>query len=210
MQDHNGNGESAGNPPTPANDAARPLLREQDLPALLAAKEAEFADFKESAMRQLAEMQNLRRRADNEAAEAKRFGAVPLARDILAVADNLQRALEAARAIGQTEPRDPRFDALRQGVEMTERELQNVLERHGVHRHDPMGQRFDPNSHQAMFEVESADAAPGTVVQVIQVGYTIHDRLLRPALVGVAKATPDGSADPDHQRGDDGAAAAPR
>jgi molecular chaperone GrpE len=181
--------------PRPANDA-RPSPQDgssEGLAEALAAKEAEFAAFKENALRQLAEMQNLRRRAENDAAEAKRFGTVPLARDLLAVADNLRRAIDAAGAVDQAG--SPQLDALRQGVEMTERELHKVLERHGVRRQDPTGERFDPNFHQAMFEVETEDAAPGTVVQVIQAAYTMHDRLLRPALVGVAKAKPDPAAE---------------
>src|SRR5687768_1105371 len=131
MQDKsNDNGENAEIVPAPANDAGAPPPDggAPDLQSLLAAKEAELADFKEGALRQLAEMQNLRRRAENEAAEAKRFGAAPLARDILAVADNLQRALEAARNAAAPDGRDGQFEALRQGIEMTERELHKVLE----------------------------------------------------------------------------------
>ncbi len=174
--------------PAPANDAEIDGGPDREaLAAALKAKEEELAAFRDSALRQLAEAQNQSRRAQNGAAEARRFGAAPLARDVLAVADNLRRALDAAVAASGAETAAP-VEALRQGVEMTERELANVLQRHGVKRHDPLGERFDPNLHQAMFEVETDEAPPGTVVQVMQAAYLMHDRLLRPALVGVAKA----------------------
>jgi molecular chaperone GrpE len=185
--------ESAALPaePAPANDAL-PIeelqARFAALAGELAAKSAEFAAFRESALRQVAEAQNQRRRADNDALEARKYGTASLARDVLAIADNLRRALDAAGNAADDAARVRQFEALRQGVEMTEREIGNILQRHGVKRIDPAGQKFDPNLHQAMFEVESADATPGSVVEVVQAAYTLHDRLLRPALVGVAKA----------------------
>ena len=199
----NGNGAQ-----TPANDpgpdaapvepAARP---EADMPraelearfaalaAELAAKTAELAAFKDSALRQLAEKENQRRRAENEMAETRKYGAAHFARDTLALADNLRRALAAAATpdAGQA-VRAQMLDSLRQGVELIEREFTSILERHGIKRIDPLGEKFDANWHQAMFEAEAPGAEPGTVMQVVQPGYRLHDRLLRPAMVGVAKA----------------------
>ena len=198
----------AGEMPPPANDPGPDALPAEPAPeaalaaeggeaearlaaleAELAAKTAELAAFKESALRQLAETQNLRRRAENEMAEARKYGAAHFARDALAVADNMKRALAAAAAPADDEAaRAKMFDALRQGVELIDRELTAILERHGIKRLDPMGEKFDPNLHQAVFEAEAPGAEPGTVMQVVQAGYRLHDRLLRPAMVGVAKA----------------------
>lgn len=159
------------------------------LEAELAAKTAELAAFKESALRQLAETQNLRRRAENEMAETRKYGAAPFARDVLMVADNLKRALAAASVPAEEQAtRAQMLDALRQGVELIHREFTAILERHGIRRIDPMGEKFDPNFHQAVFEAEAEGAEPGTVSHVVQAGYRLHDRLLRPAMVGVAKA----------------------
>jgi molecular chaperone GrpE len=185
-----------GPPPAGEADAAARLAA---LEAELAAKTAELAAFKESALRQLAETQNLRRRAENEMGEARKYGVAHFARDTLAVADNLKRALAAAEQAGTagagagSPPADPAvraqmFDALRQGVELIDREFTAILERHGIKRIDPLGEKFDPNFHQAMFEAEADGYEPGTVMQVIQPGYRLHDRLLRAAMVGVAKA----------------------
>jgi len=171
------------------------------LEAELAAKAAELAAFKDSAQRQLAETHNQRRRADNEVAESRKYGAAPFARDMLAVADNLKRALAAAPGAdaGDAAARGQMLDSLRQGVELIDRELASILDRHGIKRLDPKGEKFDPNFHQAMFEVPTAEAEPGIVVEVVQPGYRLHDRLLRPAMVGVAKALPsaDDSANDD-------------
>jgi molecular chaperone GrpE len=199
----NGNGAQ-----TPANDpgpdaapvehAARPEAempraeleaRFAELAAELAAKTAELAAFKDSALRQLADKENQRRRAENEMAETRKYGAAHFARDTLALADNLRRALAAAATpdAGQA-VRAQMLDGLRQGVELIEREFTSILERHGIKRIDPLGEKFDANWHQAMFEAEAPGAQPGTVMQVVQPGYRLHDRLLRPAMVGVAKA----------------------
>lgn len=191
-------------PDRPASDIGAGMSAEDaaaKFAAELAAKSAEFSAFKETALRQVAEAQNLSRRAEASAAEARKFGASSLARDVVAVADNLRRALDAAAAPADSEAaRAQMFDALRQGVDMTARDFASVLERHGIRSIDPKGQKFDPNFHQAIFEVES-DAAPGTVEQVIQVGYVLHERLLRPAMVGVAKARSAAPA-PDYDTGE--------
>ncbi|TYL82922.1 nucleotide exchange factor GrpE [Bradyrhizobium cytisi] len=146
----------------------------------------EAAEARDRMLRTLAEMENLRKRTAREVADSKLYGVTGFARDVLDIADNLQRALDAvppeARAAA-----DPGLTALIEGVELTERSLLNALEKHGVRKFDPQGQKFDPNFQQAMYEVPDASVPAGTVVQVMQAGYTIGDRVLRPALVGVAK-----------------------
>ncbi|MBE7607978.1 nucleotide exchange factor GrpE, partial [Salmonella enterica subsp. enterica serovar 4:-:1,2] len=131
-------------------------------------------------LRTLAEMENLRKRTEREVADARTYGVTNFARDILTVADNMHRAMSALddelRATA-----DASVKSLLDGVELTERELLNVLEKHGVKKLDPMNQKFDPNRHQAMYEVEDASVPSGTVVQVVQAGYTIGERVLRPA-----------------------------
>ena len=133
-----------------------------------------------------AEMENLRKRTAREVADARTYGISGFARDVLDIADNLQRALDAvppeARAAAE-----PGLAALIEGVELTERSLLNALEKHGVKKFDPAGEKFDPNFQQAMFEVPDASVPSGTVVQVVQAGYMIGERVLRPALVGVSK-----------------------
>jgi len=149
----------------------------------------EAAELKDKLLRALAEMENLRKRTERGVAEARSYGIAAFARDILTVADNMHRALQALDA-ELREKADASVKALLAGVELTERELLNVLEKHGVRRLDPLGQKFDPNLHQAMFEVPDANAPAGSVVQVMQAGYLIGERVLRPALVAVAKAVP--------------------
>jgi molecular chaperone GrpE len=147
------------------------------------------AEFKDKLLRTLAEMENLRKRTEREVAEARLYGIAGFARDIVAAADNLHRALGTVGP-ERREQLDPQVKALIEGVELTERELLKVLEKNGVKKFSPVGEKFDPNVHQAMYEVQDADVPPGHVAQVIQAGYMIGDRMLRPALVGVAKAAP--------------------
>ena len=147
------------------------------------------AEYKDKLLRVLAEMENLRRRTDREIADARVYGISNFARDILAVADNMARALGAFDA-KLREQADAGTHALLDGVELTERELAKVLEKHGVKKFDPLGEKFDPNLHQAMFEVPDPSVPSGTVVQVMQPGYMIGERILRPALVGVSKGGP--------------------
>jgi molecular chaperone GrpE len=188
-------------PTEPQADAERQAAADGEMPrdelearfaalaAQLAEKTAELAVFKESALRQLAEKENQRRRAENEMADSRKYGGASFARDTLAVVDNLRRALAAAAAPADDQAaRAQMFDGLRQGVELIDREFTAILERHGIKRIEPLGEKFDPNWHQAMFEAEAPGAEPGTVMQVVQAGYRLHDRLLRPAMVGVAKA----------------------
>ena len=182
--------------PEPANDAA-PVDDGMDIPAgpdqELAAARQEAAQLKDQLLRALAEAENVRRRAQREREDAAKYAIANFARDVLQVSDNLHRALEAIPAAALAE--DEALKNLHEGVSATERQLDAALERQQVKRIWPMGEKFDANLHQAMFEVPTADQAPGTVVQVMQAGYLIHDRLLRPALVGVAKQ-PAGDAPP--------------
>jgi molecular chaperone GrpE len=146
----------------------------------------ELAEARDRTLRTLAEMENLRKRTTREVADARTYGITGFARDVLDIADNLQRALDAVPAEAKAAA-DPGLKALIEGVELTERSLLNTLEKNGVKKFDPMGERFDPNFQQAMYEVPDPSVPPGTVVQVVQAGYKIGDRILRPALVGVAK-----------------------
>ena len=148
---------------------------------------AENADLKDKLLRALADTENLRRRAEREKAEATLYAATNFARDLLSVADNFGRAM-AALPDGTREKADEAIKNLLSGIEMTERELLQVFERHGIRRLEPLGEKFDPNLHQAVFEVPTAEKPAGTVMQVAQSGYAIGERCLRPAMVGVAKA----------------------
>jgi molecular chaperone GrpE len=148
---------------------------------------AENAELKDRVLRTLADMENLRKRAERERAEATLYAATNFARDLLNVADNFSRALSALSP-EQRAAADEVWSNLIAGIEVTERELMNVFERHGIKRIEALGQKFDPNMHQAMFEVPTGEKPAGTIVQVMQDGYAIGNRCLRPALVGVAKA----------------------
>ena len=157
-----------------------------DLARALADATAKIAELKDQNLRALAETENVRRRVQRDRDESLKFATTGLAKDLLPVADNLRRAIDAI-------PRDAleKDEALRSfatGVEMTERLLLAALERHQIKRIEALGQKFDSNLHQAMFEVPGTGQPAGTVVQVLEAGYTISDRLLRPALVGIAKA----------------------
>jgi molecular chaperone GrpE len=155
----------------------------------IAALEAENADVKDRLLRLAADMENLRRRTEREIKDARTYAVTGFAREMLAVADNLRRAIEAVPAEAKAEG-DSGLDGLIDGVEVTERGLIASLEKHGVKKLEPEGQRFDPNFHQAMFEVPNPNVPNNTVVQVVQAGYAIGDRVLRPAMVGVAKGGP--------------------
>ena len=150
------------------------------------ALQKEAADARDKMLRTLAEMENLRQRTRREVADAKTYGITGFARDVLDIADNLQRALDAVPAETR-ESADPILKALIEGVELTERSLLNALEKNGVRKFDPSGEKFDPNFQQAMYEVPDPSVPPGTVVQVVQAGYMIGERVLRPALVAVSK-----------------------
>jgi molecular chaperone GrpE len=153
------------------------------------ALEREHAEMKDRLLRTLAEMENLRKRTEREIADSRLYSVTSFARDMLVVADNMRRALEAVtpelRSTAETGVK-----ALIDGIELTERELLKALEKNGVRQFTPQGEKFDPNLHQAMFEIPDATVPAGSVVQVVQPGYMIGDRVLRPALVGVSKGGP--------------------
>lgn len=168
---------------TPNRDAAP--MADDGTQEQIAALVEQIAGAQQDVLYAKAETQNVRRRAEKEVQDAHAYAATRFARDVLSVADNMNRALSlipAEAREGET------WKGLVAGLEATERELASVLDRHGITRIAAMGQPLDPNIHQAMMEIPSADVAPGTIVQEIQAGYMIKDRLLRPALVGVAKA----------------------
>jgi molecular chaperone GrpE len=170
-------------------EAPETAAQNEAAPDSVAALAKEAADLKDRLLRTLAEMENLRRRTEREVTDARTYGVTNFARDILAVADSMERALKAL----DDEIRDKAeagVKALLDGVEITERELIKVMEKHGVRRIEPQGQKFDPNLHQAMYEIPDATVPAGTVVQIMQPGYTIGERVLRPALVGVSKGGP--------------------
>lgn len=170
-----------------------PGSEEARIAALVESLSKENADTKDRLLRTLAEMENLRRRTEREVADSRVYAIASFARDILAVADNMDRALQALDT-DLREKADAGTKALLDGVELTERELLKVLEKHGVRKFEPKGEKFDPNLHQAMYEVPDPSVPAGTVAQVVQAGYMIGERVLRPALVGVAKGGPKSSA----------------
>jgi molecular chaperone GrpE len=176
-------------PSEPLPGADRVASEAERVAALVEQLAREAADNKDKLLRSLAEMENMRRRTDRQVADAREYGITAFARDVLAVADNMNRALSAIdpqlRATA-----DAGLKSLLEGVELTERELHKVLEKHGVKKFEPKGEKFDPNLHQAMYEVPDPSLPNGTVAQVVQAGYMIGERVLRPALVGVAKARP--------------------
>lgn len=170
------------------------------LNAELEQAEAEKAELKDRLVRMAAEMDNLRKRTARDVQDARDYSIAGFAREMLAVSDNLRRALDAipheARDAG-----DAGFKALIDGVELTERSMLQALEKSGVKRIRPEGERFDPNFHQAMFEIPNAEVANNTVLQVVQDGYVIGDRVLRPAMVGVSKGGPKQPRQPEAANG---------
>jgi len=165
---------------SPAAEAATPSAAD---PAALA------NDLKDKLLRTLAEMENLRKRTAREVSDARAYGVTSFARDTLAVADNMRRALETVSPELRASA-EPGVKVLIEGMELIERELLKALEKNGVRQFTPQGEKFDPNVHQAMFEVPDASVAAGSIVQVVQPGYMIGDRVLRPAMVGVSKGGP--------------------
>jgi len=155
------------------------------LQAEVARLEQELASMRDQALRALAEAENTRRRAEREKRDAVKYAALPLLRDVVKAADNLARALEAA---GEEKPDETATaKALREGVALTEKELLSAFTRHGVTRIDPKGEPLNPEQHEAMMEMPDETAEPGTVAQVLEPGWLLHDRLIRPARVAVAR-----------------------
>ncbi len=162
--------------------------------------EGEVASLKDQLLRAMAETENVRRRAQREREDGVKYAAAAVVKDLLGVADNLQRALESvpAEAAADNEP----LANLRTGVEMTHKELLAVFERHNIRTINPLGEKLDPHLHEAMFEMEDPEKPAGTVVQVIQPGYRLHDRLLRPARVGISKGGPKAGSQNEPKPGD--------
>ena len=175
---------AAGAPP--ANDTAE--LPDEGIETApderLATVAAELAETKDRLLRALAEAENTRRRFQREREDTLKYAISGFAKELLSPVDNLRRALES---LPESEVQDPRVRSLLEGVAATERELLGAFERHGLKRIDPKGERFDHNFHQAIFEAERSDGPAGTVVEGLQPRCVLHDRLLRPAMVGVAK-----------------------
>lgn len=169
--------------PTETVAADTPPVEESETAAL----KAEVADFKDRLVRTLAEMENLRKRTEREVSDTRQYAVASFARDMLTVADNLKRAIAAVPAEQRAEG-DKALTALIEGVEMTERGLEQTLTKFGVKSVDAAGEKFDPAVHQAMYEIETADVPAGHVAEIMQAGYAIGDRILRPAMVAVAKA----------------------
>jgi len=185
MTDTNGpNDKAPSSEPEPAEKASPEAARDPLLEA-----QRESAELKDKLLRTLAEMENLRRRTEREVADARTYGIANFARDVVTVADNMDRALQALDN-ELREKADASVKALLDGVELTERELLKALEKNGIRKIEPQGEKFDPNFHQAMYEVPDASVPSGHVVQVVQPGYVIGERVLRPALVGVSKGGP--------------------
>ena len=148
--------------------------------------EAKISELKDQLLRTVADSENLRKRLEREKEQTRKFGIANFAKDLLSIADNLGRALDAAPTKEDVE--DQAIENLVLGIQMTEQELQKAFENNNIRKIDPLGEKFDYNFHQAMFEVEETDKESGIVVQVLQPGYAIEDRILRPAMVGVAAA----------------------
>ncbi|MDQ0395814.1 nucleotide exchange factor GrpE [Labrys monachus] len=189
---------AAGN--NPSSDAKADVGANDGAFEVLTKLQAENAELKDRLLRTLAEVENVRRRGEREVNDTRLYAIAKFAGDMLGVADNMGRALATipaeARATG-----DATIKALVEGAELTEREMLRALEKHGVKKIDPKGERFDPNFHQAMFEVPDPSVPNGTVAQVVQVGYSIGSRVLRPAMVGVARGGPKAAAPEAEKQG---------
>ncbi len=183
------NAERGAETTPPEAGPAQAETPERDAFAVVEALNAENTQLKDRVLRTLAEMENLRRRTEREVADAKTYGVTSFARDMLSVVDNLARALEHLPAEARAGA-SPVLQSMIEGVELTARDLESVLGRHGVKKLDPRGQKFDPNFHQAIFEAPDESVPVGTVSQVVQSGWTIGDRVLRPAMVGISKGGP--------------------
>jgi molecular chaperone GrpE len=184
-----------GAPAAPAQGAQAPGIPED----IIAALRAEAADLKDKLLRAHAEVDNIRKRSEREREETAKYAVTRFARDIVNVGDNFQRAIDAVPP-GAAE-QDAALKSFLEGVTMTERELLNVLERYGIKRVQPVGEPFNPHLHQAVMEIARSDVPAGTVVQVFQAGFTIEDRVLRPAMVAVSKGGPKPAQAPDGTAG---------
>jgi molecular chaperone GrpE len=199
---HTGN-HAMNDPSAPSADAAAAepdsatgsqAEHEAKIAELVEALARESAEYKDNYLRALADLENLRKRTERQVADMRQYGIAAFAGDVLAVADNMHRALETAPELRQSS--DAGVKTFIEGVELTERELLKTLDKHGVTKFDPKGERFDPNRHQAMYEVPDPSVPAGTITQVMQAGYMIGERVLRPALVAIAKGGPKPAPEP--------------
>ncbi|MDP2699202.1 nucleotide exchange factor GrpE [Thalassospira sp.] len=177
---------------------AEPVEHVEDTTDPLAALQAENAELKDRLLRVAAEMENTRRRAKKDVEDAANYAITKFARDLLDVGDNLRRALDA---VGSDIGDNPAFKTLIEGVEMTEKTLLKAFEQNGIEKLEPLGEKLDPNHHQAVFEMPNPAYPDGHVAQVMQAGYVIKGRLLRPAMVGVTKNPPADAAAPSNDPG---------
>lgn len=167
----------------PLNDDAKDV--DDTFEALLQERD----QLKDQLLRALAETENMRRRTERETQSVRKYGHTSFARDLVGAIDNLARAIEAAGASGsEAVAADEATQSLIKGIELSWTEILSVIEKHGITQINPVGEKFDYNQHQAMFELPTDEHEPGMVVEVVQHGYMLHDRLLRPAMVGVSKA----------------------
>ena len=183
MTDQTARADDAADPPDAASPTSEPSTPPQADAAVLA------VELKDRLLRTLAEMENLRKRTEREVADGRAYAITGFARDLVGVADNMRRALDAVSPELRASA-EAGVKALIDGVELTERELLKALEKNGVRQFSPRGEKFDPNVHQAIFEVPNASVPAGSVVEVVQPGYMIGERVLRPAMVGVSKGGP--------------------
>jgi molecular chaperone GrpE len=199
MTDHKHKPENPANGVAPHEEAGTTpvaeMAPEHDVHAVIEALNAENTGLKDKVLRTLADMENLRRRTEKEMADARTYAVTRFAGDMLSVADNVRRALETVSAEAR-DTADASLKGLLEGIELTERDLLKTLERHGIRKIEPRGEKFDPNLHQAMFEVPDPSVPNGTVREVVQAGFVIGERVLRPALVGVAKGGPKAGPQP--------------
>lgn len=198
MSDDNTTPENTDEPQVDAAAPAEPTPEE-----IIAQLEAEKDQLRDQVLRTAAEMENLRKRTEREISDTRSYAIAGFARDMLVATDNLSRALMVMPAEAR-ESADGALKSLIEGIEMTEREMQRLLQKNGVTPIIAEGEKFDPHRHQAMFEVPDASVPDGTVVQVVQTGYAIGERVLRPAMVGVSKGGGKGQPKPDAEQPGEG------
>ena len=186
--------------PEELNSAASVASSADEPQDLLLLMTAERDELKDQLLRAMADTENMRRRSEREAANVRKYGHTPFARDLVGAIDNLARAVESAP--DNLETLDNTTKPLITGIQLSWTELQSVIEKHGIKRVEPLGEKFDYNLHQAMFEVPTHNQPSGVVLEVVQHGYVLHDRLLRPAMVGVSKAGEPAGAGNDQAKKD--------
>ena len=197
MTDHEKTHDAVNDAADQTEAGAHPADNVEPHPAVVIEKlNAENVELTDRVLRTLAEMENLRRRTEKEVSDAKSYGVTNIARDMIAFADNLRRAIESVPIAAREVEGDLR--TLVEGLELTERDFQSRLARYGVKKLEPQGQKFDPNMHEALFEIPDPSVPNGTVMQVVESGYSIGDRCLRPAKVGVARGGPKAAAGQDN------------